>query len=111
MKLERKRRALSIRSASALSGISNQTWGVFEKGETSLTPTVQYGVAKAFDWPTDWPETKIPGYVPPTDVDEITLLKERVAKLEVALEALGQRVAKTDSRVRGLRPRPTDPKH
>lgn len=107
--IERKRRALSVRGVSVLAGISNQTWGQFEKGETSLTPTVQYGVAKAFGWPTDWPESKLPDYVAPSDINEVANLKERVARLEVALEALGERTVKTDARARKTSPRPRHP--
>lgn len=56
VRAERTRRGMSIRAASSAGGVSNTTWGAFEAGTASLGGSMRVAVAKAFDWPTDWPE-------------------------------------------------------
>lgn len=69
----------SIRRAADESGtISNQTWSVFETNGI-VTAKVRVAVAKAFDWPMDWPENLPPVVNSPDDLDE---LRRRVAELE-----------------------------
>ncbi len=53
--LERTHRAWSVRTAASRGGISNETWGRYEKGG-KLTPDMRAAIAKAFDWSADWPE-------------------------------------------------------
>lgn len=56
---ERKLRFPSQRQASAAGRISNTTWGRFEtSGE--VTPAIRKAVARAFEWPKDWPENPPP---------------------------------------------------
>ena len=45
-----------MRAAAALGGVSNTTWSRYEAGGVTLTPGIVQGVAKAFGWPTTWPE-------------------------------------------------------
>lgn len=53
---ERNRRGWSVRTAAQAGGISNTLWGRFENGDSDVTPKVRHGVARAFDWPDEWPE-------------------------------------------------------
>lgn len=74
MRAERNRRALSVRQAAVLGGVSNTAWGDMEHGVVDLTPRLRMAVAAAFDWPEDWPETM-------TQAPDSTLV-ERIETLE-----------------------------
>lgn len=78
---ERRRRGLSIRAAATLGNISNQAWGTWEGGEEpNPSPRMRLAVAKAFDWPTTWPENP-----PLVEPDRTT---QRVAELEDDVRSL-----------------------
>lgn len=108
-----------MRSAASLGGVSNTAWSDWENGTRGLTPGMQHAVSKAFDWPITWPIDKLRRPVkqvddnrvqqPAAEIDDVADLKERMARLENAVEALAIRATKTDGRARHPRPRPTDP--
>lgn len=53
---ERRRHAWSVRKAAEHGGISNTTWQAFEN-TGKVTDAVRRGVANAFGWDKDWPES------------------------------------------------------
>lgn len=108
---ERKRHAWSVRRAAAEGGISNQTWGDFEKSG-KLGDAMQLGVARAFGWPTDWADDP-----PPTAtaaVDESVLAFATAAALvadrnNALLDTLSEKMDRVLSLLLELRDRPQVP--
>ncbi len=106
---ERELRGLSVRRAAELGGTSNETWGKYERGLTGLSPKVRTAVARAFEWPMDWPEhpprERRGAVEPQTDAvsrlrSEVEALAHQVQKqayalssLTAAVEALARRVS------------------
>ncbi len=57
--LERKLRYKSDRAAATAGGVANTTWSRWMNGD-DLTDGMRQAVAKAFNWPPDWPENPPP---------------------------------------------------
>lgn len=92
VRAERLRRGWSVRQAAAAAGISNTWWGKFEDGRQPLTPMIANGVAKAYDWPTEW--AAAPASMPrPEEVSRlfelVADLAERVAEMSRSHAAMG----------------------
>lgn len=85
MERERRRRGWSQRQAAEHAGIDNGLWSRIETGKTSLSDRSRAAVAKAFDWPLDWPDTD-PGE--PQSLSRMDQLEVRVADLEALVRAL-----------------------
>jgi hypothetical protein len=65
---ERRLRGWSIRTASTKGGISNQTWGIFER--TGIVKDgMQAAVMQAFGWPATW--STEPPSLPLSQLDEM----------------------------------------
>ena len=79
---ERERRGWSVREAASRGGVSNETWGRYEKTH-HLTLKMRVAVAKAFDWSTDWPEIG-----PRAPVDGSVDLSSRLDAIEAKLDAI-----------------------
>lgn len=45
---------MSVRQAAGAAGISNTSWGEWERGLRALSDGVRMAVARTFDWPTTW---------------------------------------------------------
>ncbi len=84
---ERLRRGWSVRDAAAAGSISNTYWGKFEDYRQSLTPMIATAVAKAFDWPADWPDAA-DGQPVNRQADEMAQLRREVDALRQAVESL-----------------------
>lgn len=108
---ERNRRGWSVRGAAQRGGISNQTWGTFEKGGV-VTNKVRAGVAEAFGWPTTWPESP-PALTPlvegePTPSELMAKLDQVLAStaaIQIAVQSMGDVV----ERLAGPGPKPRSP--
>lgn len=87
VRLERTRRGWSVRTAAQHGGMSNTAWGDMEAGERAVSPLFQRAVAKAFDWPLDWP-TSMVAPVDATVSERITTLEDSVARLTRAVDLL-----------------------
>lgn len=79
---ERTRLGLSVRKAAALGGIANTSWGNYEAG-LDLTDQTRLAVAKALDWPEDWPTN-----LPPIPESEATKLLGEVQRLALVVQLL-----------------------
>lgn len=76
-----------MRQAATAGDVSNTTWSRFEAGVGQLTPGIIQAVARAFDWPTDWPEN-------PPEISQPVDLEARVARLELDLAVTRDSLAK-----------------
>jgi hypothetical protein len=95
---ERTARRLSVRAASLLGGITNTTWGEWEKGVRPAGLALQRAVAVAFGWPADWMDrldelpttTLVQSGAGGAGVTEqrLTALERRYAELAARLDAL-----------------------
>lgn len=74
---ERRLRGWSARDAAIAGGVSNTTWSRFEAGGP-IGDAIRQGVARAFGWSVEWPETPPPDELPP---DELSRLRHQVESL------------------------------
>lgn len=83
---ERLNRGWSVRQASSAGRISNTYWGEFEDYKRQLTPTIAAAVAKAYDWPADWPDGEVT-QLTRRDDDRFSALERAADALRVELAA------------------------
>jgi len=82
--LGRRLRGMSQRAAAQAGEVSNTTWGRLESGEIGLTPVTVLAVARAFNWPEDWPESPPDEKVSEPDValrEAVDVLTDRIDEL------------------------------
>lgn len=96
VELERRLRGWSVREAGAQGGISNTTWASFE-ATGMVTPKVRIAIAKAFGWPSSWPEELPEPPVifqgePPVSPNDVSQLRGRVDSMESELDRLRSQV-------------------
>jgi transcriptional regulator with XRE-family HTH domain len=85
---ERELRGLSVRKAAELGGVSNETWGKYERQLTGLSPKIRTAVATVFGWPMDWPErpprpARSGGTMP---LDAVSQLRREVEELALVVQ-------------------------
>jgi hypothetical protein len=90
-------RNMSVRQAAAAGGVSNTTWGDFYATGIA-TPKMRDAVARAFDWPLDWPENPPP--LPEAREDQLIKL---VAALALEVRGLADEVRELRREVRKSR--------
>ena len=86
MTAERRRRGWSQRQAAEHAGVDSALWSRMERGEVPITDRSRAAIARAYDWPLDWPDVE-PG-APPTSVSRLDDLEARIRDLEALVRAL-----------------------
>jgi hypothetical protein len=90
VRTERLRRGLTPLAAGQLGGISKAGWINIENGTARRIDHWRYAVARAFDWPDDWPEhPPVPPAVSQRD-DAVLAAFERLASTMLATMAAMQ---------------------
>lgn len=87
-----------MRQAASLGGISNTTWSRYESGVGQMTPGLVRAVARAFDWPTTWPEDS-PTTPPGVDAQAVAQLALQVERLARHVDALQDAVDEHQSAI------------
>lgn len=85
---ERRLRGWSVREAARHGGVSNTTWGDYEKSGI-LTAGMQQAIVRAFDWAPTWAED-VDAPAPAVPDDVLTMLVARVEALHKDVLAIAQ---------------------
>lgn len=97
---ERRRRGWSVRTAAIAGGVSNTTWGTFER-TGAITPAVQRAVVTAYGWPADWWDN------PPAQAGphpgEVAELRSLVAEMAAQQTEVAAQVAALQAELAELR--------
>ena len=89
------RGGMSIREASVAGSISNTTWSKWEAGSSELTNKLAAAIARAFDWPADWPSNPPPIQT----ISQLDDLERKVDRLTVLVLELSKRLLDGDDDV------------
>jgi hypothetical protein len=90
---------MSVSQAAGAAGISNTSWGEWERGKRTLSDGVRMAVAQTFDWPTTWDQAPPPvadlptGSVSAVEVmARLDAIDEKINRLAGLPDAVGELV-------------------